>query len=125
MQPGIDANIALKPGKTLSPFKPILMTLDKEALCRAEQDRLRAADFIETWTAAYAASAFFIKDNASSSRGDAKDHRVIDYRALKESANGNKYVCVTTRETGCFLVLRCFKGYRDSALSNMVENHER
>lgn len=85
VRPGIDADIILKPGKTLFPLKPIPMTPDKEALCRAELDRLRAADFIETSTAAYAAPAFFVKNKASSSHGDAKDRMVIDYRALNEA----------------------------------------
>ena len=84
-RPRVDADIILQPGKTLSPLKPIPMTPDKEALCRTELERLRAADFIETSTAAYAAPAFFVKDKASSSRGDAKDHMVIDYRALNEA----------------------------------------
>ena len=84
-RPGVDADIILKPGKVLSPLKPISMTPDKEALCRIELDRLRAANFIETSTAAYAAPAFFVKDKASSSRGEAKDRMVIDYRALNEA----------------------------------------
>ena len=58
VRPGVDADIILKTGKVLSPLKPIPMTPDKEALCRIELDRLRAADFIETSTAAYAAPAF-------------------------------------------------------------------
>ena len=86
MRPGIDIDIILKPGKTLSTLKPIPMTPDKEALCRAQLDRLRAADFIETSTASYAATAFFVKDKASSPRGDAKDRMVIDYRALNKAA---------------------------------------
>ena len=85
VRPGVDADIILKPGEVLSLLKLIPITPDKEALCRIELGRLRAADFMETSTAAYAAPAFFVKDKASSSRGEAKDRIVIDYRALNEA----------------------------------------
>ena len=84
-RPGVDADIILKPGEILSTLKPIPKTPDKKALCRIELDHFRAANFIETSTAAYAAPAFFAKDKASYSRREAKDRIVIDYRALNEA----------------------------------------